>query len=164
MNNDLTPLSVEIMKKQVTINLATLGHVSHGKSSLVECLTGVKPLRHSSEIARNITIKLGYSNFKVYKCQKCPTPNCYFTTGASNEEPIACKNKLCDGSPQLVRHFSFVDCPGHDYLMATMLSGASVVDAGLLVIASNQAVPQPQTAEHLVAAEIMNLKDKIITI
>ena len=57
--------------------------------------------------------------------------------------------------------FSFVDCPGHDILMSTMLSGAAVMDAALLLIAGNETVPQPQTSEHLAAIEIMKL-DKII--
>jgi translation initiation factor 2 subunit 3 len=62
---------------------------------------------------------------------------------------------------QLVRHVSFVDCPGHDILMATMLTGAAVMDAALLLIASNMICPQPQTSEHLAAVEIMQL-DRII--
>lgn len=56
---------------------------------------------------------------------------------------------------------SFVDCPGHDILMSTMLSGAAVMDAALLLIAGNESCPQPQTSEHLAAIEIMKL-DKII--
>jgi translation initiation factor 2 subunit 3 len=46
----------------------------------------------------------------------------------------------------LVRHVSFVDCPGHDILMATMLNGAAVMDAALLLIAGNESCPQPQTS------------------
>lgn len=42
-----------------------------------------------------------------------------------------------------MRHVSFVDCPGHDLLMATMLAGASVMDASLLLIAANETCPQP---------------------
>ena len=48
---------------------------------------------------------------------------------------------------ELVRHVSFVDCPGHDILMATMLNGAAVMDAALLLIAANETCPQPQTSE-----------------
>lgn len=62
----------------------------------------------------------------------------------------------------LVRHVSFVDCPGHDILMATMLNGAAVMDGALLLIAANETCPQPQTSEHLAAVEIMRLKDIII--
>lgn len=55
-----------------------------------------------------------------------------------------------------------MDCPGHDILMATMLNGAAVMDAALLLIASNETCPQPQTSEHLAAVEIMQLKYIII--
>lgn len=61
----------------------------------------------------------------------------------------------------LLRHVSFVDCPGHDILMATMLTGAAVMDAALLLISAEMDCPQPQTREHLQAVQIMNL-DKII--
>lgn len=63
---------------------------------------------------------------------------------------------------QLERHVSFVDCPGHDILMATMLNGAAVMDGALLLIAANESCPQPQTSEHLAAVEIMRLKHIII--
>jgi translation initiation factor 2 gamma subunit (eIF-2gamma) len=63
---------------------------------------------------------------------------------------------------KLVRHVSFVDCPGHDILMATMLNGAAVMDAALLLIAGNESCPQPQTSEHLAAVEIMKLKNILI--
>src|SRR6201992_1606399 len=56
----------------------------------------------------------------------------------------------------------FVDCPGHDILMSTMLSGAAVMDAALLLIAGNESCPQPQTSEHLAAIEIMKLENIII--
>lgn len=57
---------------------------------------------------------------------------------------------------------SFVDCPGHDILMATMLNGAAVMDAALLLIAASEPCPQPQTSEHLAAVDIMQLKNIII--
>ena len=63
---------------------------------------------------------------------------------------------------KLVRHVSFVDCPGHDILMATMLNGAAVMDAALLLVAGNETCPQPQTSEHLAAVEIMKLENIII--
>ncbi|XP_047306681.1 eukaryotic translation initiation factor 2 subunit 3-like [Impatiens glandulifera] len=63
---------------------------------------------------------------------------------------------------QYLRHVSFVDCPGHDTLMATMLNGAVIMDGALLLIAANESCPQPQTSEHLVAIEIMQLKHLII--
>ena len=68
----------------------------------------------------------------------------------------------CSGKMELLRHVSFVDCPGHDILMATMLNGAAVMDAALLLIAGNEPCPQPQTSEHLAAVEIMKLKHILI--
>lgn len=62
----------------------------------------------------------------------------------------------------LERHVSFVDCPGHDILMATMLTGAAVMDAALLLVAGNESCPQPQTSEHLAAVEIMKLRNILI--
>lgn len=69
----------------------------------------------------------------------------------------------CGSQMTLQRHVSFVDCPGHDILMATMLNGAAVMDAAQLLIAGNVSCPQPQTSEHLAAVEIMKLNN-IITL
>lgn len=54
---------------------------------------------------------------------------------------------------ELMRHVSFVDCPGHDILMATMLNGAAVMDGALLLIAANESCPQPQTSGLSSASE-----------
>lgn len=75
---------------------------------------------------------------------------------------MKCKNEGCSATCKLMRHISFVDCPGHDLLMATMLTGASVMDCCVLLIAGNETCPQPQTAEHLASIEIMKLKHIII--
>merc|ERR1711916_228083 len=121
---------------------------------------GVKTVKHSTELVRNITIKLGYANAKVYQCPKCPRPDCYGSFKSSMEETPPCQN--CGEKMVLKRHVSFVDCPGHDILMATMLTGAAVMDAALLLVAANESCPQPQTSEHLAAIEIMRLKHIII--
>ena len=62
---------------------------------------------------------------------------------------------------KLIHHVSFVDCPGHDILTATMLNGAAVVNAALLLIAANETCLQLQTSEHLAAVEIMTLEHLI---
>ncbi len=62
----------------------------------------------------------------------------------------------------MLRVVSFVDCPGHESLMANMLSGAAVMDGSILVIASNEKVPQPQTREHLLALQMMGMKKLVI--
>ncbi|KAJ7430415.1 translation initiation factor eIF2 gamma subunit [Mycena galericulata] len=160
----LTPLSPEVISKQATINLGTIGHVAHGKSTVVKAISGVTTVRFENELVRNITIKLGYANAKIYQCenQACPRPGCYRSYRSDKESRPFCERPGCNSLMNLVRHVSFVDCPGHDILMATMLNGAAVMDAALLLIAGNETCPQPQTSEHLAAVEIMKLEHIII--
>ena len=161
---NLTPLSAEIINRQATINIGTIGHVAHGKSTVVRAISGVQTVRFKDELERNITIKLGYANAKIYKCDdpECPEPDCYRSFKSDKEIHPKCQRPGCHGRYQLLRHVSFVDCPGHDILMSTMLSGAAVMDAALLLVAGNELCPQPQTSEHLAAIEIMKLKHVII--
>lgn len=127
---------------------------------MVKALSGVQTVRFKNELERNITIKLGYANAKIFKCdnEKCLRPVCYMSGSSSKDDSFM--GPL--GKFKLVRHVSFVDCPGHDILMATMLNGAAVMDAALLLIAGNESCPQPQTSEHLAAIEIMKLKHILI--
>lgn len=160
----LTPVSPEIINRQATINIGTIGHVAHGKSTVVRAISGVQTVRFKNELERNITIKLGYANAKIYKCdnEECPEPDCYRSFKSDREIHPKCEREGCTGRYNLIRHVSFVDCPGHDILMSTMLSGAAVMDAALLLIAGNEPCPQPQTSEHLAAIEIMKLKHVVI--
>lgn len=160
----LNSLSPEIINRQATINIGTIGHVAHGKSTVVKAISGVQTVRFKNELERNITIRLGYANAKIYKCNnpECPRPTCYKSFGSGKEISPKCERPGCTGRYVLQRHVSFVDCPGHDILMSTMLSGAAVMDAALLLIAANESCPQPQTSEHLAAIEIMNLEHVII--
>lgn len=48
-----------------------MGHVSHGKSTLVEAISGIKTAKSEEEHKQNRTIKLGYANTKIYKCPRC---------------------------------------------------------------------------------------------
>ncbi|XP_037578277.1 eukaryotic translation initiation factor 2 subunit 3, Y-linked-like [Dermacentor silvarum] len=162
--NKLTPFTPEVISRQATINIGTIGHVAHGKSTVVKAISGVQTVRFKNELERNITIKLGYANAKIYKCddEKCIRPACYRSAGSSKEDDFPCDRLGCNGRFRLLRHVSFVDCPGHDILMATMLNGAAVMDAALLLIAGNESCPQPQTSEHLAAIEIMKLKHILI--
>ena len=61
----LNPLSPEVISRQATINIGTIGHVAHGKSTVVKAISGVQTVRFKNELVRNITIKLGYANAKV---------------------------------------------------------------------------------------------------
>ncbi|CAG8256957.1 unnamed protein product [Penicillium salamii] len=157
----LTPLTPEIIARQATQNIGTIGHVAHGKSTVVKAISEVQTVRFKNELERNITIKLGYANAKIYKCDSpaCPRPTCYKSFKSEKEIDPPCEREGCEGRYRLL---VFVDCPGHDILMSTMLSGAAVMDAALLLIAGNETCPQPQTSEHLAAIEIMKLSHIVI--
>lgn len=120
---------------------------------MVQALTGIWASRHSEELKRGITIKLGYADATVYKCPDCEEPECYCTS------PTCPK---CGAEAEFQRAVSFVDAPGHEILMATMLSGAAVMDGAVLVIAADEPCPQPQTREHLAAIDIVGLKNIVV--
>jgi len=143
---------------QPTINIGMIGSVSNGKSSVTEKLTGVKTQKHSKELERNITIKLGYANAKIFKCGNCPSPQCY---QPHHSEIMTASCKFCDDDLELVKHISICDVPGHNLLMATMLNGAVVMDCTILVESASNTEPAPQTKEHLLATGISGLQNKI---
>ncbi|MBI4150746.1 translation initiation factor IF-2 subunit gamma [Candidatus Woesearchaeota archaeon] len=130
---------------QPDVNIGIVGHVDHGKTTLVQSLSGKWTAMHSEEIKRGITIRLGYADFEIHKVAGKPEPDCY---------------SLKDG--ELLRKVSLVDAPGHESLMATMLCGANIMDGALLLVAANEQCPQPQTQEHLKALEIIGLKNLVI--
>ena len=140
--------------RQPEVNIGTAGHVDHGKTTLVQAITGIWTSAHSEELRRGITIKVGYADAAFYQCPNFSPPGCYST------EPDCAK--LGGGDASLLRVVSFVDCPGHESLMANMLSGAALMDGAILVIASNEKVPQPQTREHLQALQMMGMKNIVI--
>lgn len=138
---------------QPCVNIGTSGHVDHGKTTLVEAITGVWTSAHSEELRRGITIKVGYADAAFYKCPQCPSPISYST------QP-KCTN--CGGKSELLRVVSFVDSPGHESLMANMLSGAALMDGAILVVAANEKVPQPQTREHLLALSVLGIQQIVL--
>jgi len=89
------------------INVGVVGHIDHGKTTLLSRLTGKFTDTHSEELKRGITIKLGYAETIISK----------------DKDSF---NNQGKGIP--VRYISFIDAPGHEMLMATMLSGAAIID------------------------------------
>ena len=122
------------------LNVGVVGHIDHGKTTLLSRLTGKFTDTHSEELKRGITIKLGYADTIIYKDKE----------GYNNEKK---------GVAQ--RYISFIDAPGHEMLMATMLSGAAIMDAAILVIAANEGI-KPQTREHFMALKAKKTKNIII--
>lgn len=138
---------------QPCVNIGTAGHVDHGKTTLIQSLTGIWTSVHSQELRRGITIRVGYTDTAFYKCASCEPPLGYSITP---------KCSACGAKSELSRVVSFVDSPGHESLMANMLSGAALMDGSLLVVASNQTVPQLQTEEHLLALDILGIKQIVV--
>ncbi len=129
------------MEKEIpTINIGMVGHIDHGKTTLLYKLSGRWTDTHSEELKRGITIRLGYADIVLYKDKDG-------------------YNKDKKGEP--VRHVSFVDAPGHEMLMATMLSGAAIIDGAILVVAANEGI-KPQTIEHLAALQAKKVKNLIV--
>jgi translation initiation factor 2 subunit 3 len=125
-----------------TINVGIVGHIDHGKTTLLQKLSDKWADTHSEELKRGITIKLGYADAIV-----------------RDENGKLTTSKKSKGKP--IRYITFVDAPGHEMLMATMLSGAAIMDAAILVIGANEGI-KPQTQEHLVALKSKKIKKIII--
>ncbi len=138
--------------KQPEVNIGMIGHVDHGKTTLTKAFTNQWTDRHSEEIKRGISIKLGYADATIYKCPDCGTGENYSVK----------KKCSCGKTGEFQRTISFVDAPGHETLMATMLSGAAIMNGALLLIAANETCPQPQTKEHLMALNISGVENIII--
>ncbi len=128
---------------QPLVNMGIVGHVDHGKTTLTKLLSGKWTDTHSEEKKRGITIKLGYTNFTIYN------------------KDLKYSVKLKEGF-EPIRKISIVDAPGHESFMATMISGAAVMDYALLVVAANEKCPQPQTIEHIKTLEISGIKNIIV--
>jgi len=132
----------KIIQNLPTLNVGIVGHIDHGKTTLLYKLTGKWTDTHSEELKRGITIKLGYADAIIKE------ENGKYTTKK-------------DSGGKLLRYITFVDAPGHEMLMATMLSGAAIMDAAILVISSSEGI-KPQTQEHLVALKAKKIKNIII--
>ena len=128
-----------------------VGHVDHGKTTLTQALSGVWTDTHSEERKRGISIKLGYADTAFYKTDD----GRFYAKGKHPEDRD-------DSDGELLRVVSFVDAPGHETLMAVMISGASIMDGAMLLIAATEKCPQPQTREHLAALQIAGIENIVV--
>lgn len=150
--NQLNEINQEL---QPLIIISTQGRVANGKSSLIRALTGINPMKFTKEAEKNMTIKLGYTNAKFYKCESCPEPWCY----QINQKECG----QCGKPTQMKLHVSFVDSPGHNDLQATALSGASNMDFCLLLVAADSE-QDPESNEHYKAIKILGLEKSTIVL
>jgi len=150
---------LEAMKRQPLVNIGTAGHVDHGKTTLIEALTGVWAAKYSEELKRGITLKIGYADTSIYKCPRCPPPQAYYTAPMVPENG---KCRYCGAPLEFQRKISFIDVPGHEMLMAIMLAGAALMDGALLIIDASKKCPQPQTREHFMALTTIGVRRLVI--
>jgi len=127
-----------------------VGHVDHGKTTLTQALSGTWTDTHSEERKRGISIKLGYADTSFHVSSSGE----HYSKGKHPEGK--------KGKGDLLRVVSFVDAPGHETLMAVMISGASIMDGALLLVAATEKCPQPQTREHLAALEIAGIENIVV--
>jgi len=138
--------------RQPEVNIGLVGHVDHGKTTLVQALSGQWTDQHSEEMKRGISIRLGYADATFRECPDLEPPERYTVDeecpGGGESDPL--------------RTVSFVDAPGHETLMATMLSGAAIMDGAVLVVSAAEPVPQAQTEEHLMALDIIGIDNIVV--
>ena len=111
------------------VNVGTIGHVDHGKTTLTAALTKVMAEKHGGE-------------FKAYdQIDKAPEERARGITIATAHVEYQ--------SPQ--RHYAHVDCPGHADYVKNMITGAAQMDGAILVVSAADG-PMPQTREHILLA------------
>ena len=135
------------------MNIGLVGHVDHGKTTLVQALSGEWTDQHSEEMKRGISIRLGYADTTFRRCPEEEGAAAYTVSETCGEDDV---------ETEPIRTVSFVDAPGHETLMATMLSGAAIMDGAVLVIGATEDVPQAQTQEHLMALDIIGIDNIVI--
>ena len=113
---------------------ATAGHIDHGKSSLVQALTGTDPDRLPEEKRRGITIELGFAHMEL----RVPERDLTLLVG-------------------------IVDVPGHEDFVKNMVAGVGTADVALLVVAANEGW-MPQTEEHLQIVEYLGARSGVIVL
>ena len=137
--------------------IGTAGHIDHGKTSLVRALTGTDTDRLPEEKKRGMSIELGYAFLApsddgpaVGKGSVAPAA----TAGQTEAVPAF-------GLPR--EPIAFIDVPGHEKLLHTMISGATGIDFALLLVAADDGV-MPQTREHLAVLSLLGIDRGVVAI
>ncbi len=128
--------------------IGTAGHVDHGKSTLVQALSGIDPDRLQEEKQRGMTIDLGFAWIEL------PIP----------EEPQNTPQASKETKPSTrSESVGIVDVPGHIDFIKNMLAGVGGIDTAVLVIAADEGV-MPQTREHLAILDLLGVPSGVVAL
>ncbi|KAL8453561.1 hypothetical protein Emag_001780 [Eimeria magna] len=153
-------------KEGVCVSLGVLGHVDSGKTSLCRALSQIISTcgldKHPQSKERGITLDLGFSAFSLslpsspHRCSPDkPIPH----SSAVASEGCELRAEAEPGGGQLVQ-VCLVDCPGHASLVRTVIGGAHIIDAALLVLDATKGL-QAQTAECITICQVKLLTEKM---
>ena len=116
-------------RSKVHVNIGTIGHVDHGKTTLTAAIT------------KTLSLK-GYADFQAFdQIDKAPEEKARGITIATSHVEYQTDN----------RHYAHVDCPGHADYIKNMITGAAQMDGAILVVSAADG-PMPQTREHILLA------------
>lgn len=137
--------------------IGTAGHIDHGKTSLVRALTGTDTDRLPEEKKRGMSIELGYA----FLAPSDDGPAVGESSVASAATAGQTKVVPAFGLPR--EPIAFIDVPGHEKLLHTMISGATGIDFALLLVAADDGV-MPQTREHLAVLSLLGIDRGVVAI
>ena len=137
--------------------IGTAGHIDHGKTSLVRALTGTDTDRLPEEKKRGMSIELGYA----FLAPSDDGPAVGEGSVASAATAGQTKVVPAFGLPR--EPIAFIDVPGHEKLLHTMISGATGIDFALLLVAADDGV-MPQTREHLAVLSLLGIDRGVVAI
>ena len=126
------------------VNVGTIGHVDHGKTSLTSAITKVQQMR-------------GMATFQSYD----EIARASISQGRRNESKILTIATSHVEYESANRHYAHVDCPGHADYIKNMITGAAQMDGAILVVSAEDG-PMPQTREHILLARQVNVPHIVV--
>ncbi|MBC8370571.1 MAG: elongation factor Tu [Planctomycetes bacterium] len=121
------------------VNVGTIGHVDHGKTTLTAAITGY------------LSLATGSKAMAFDQIDKAPE---------ERERGITISTAHVEYETES-RHYAHVDCPGHADYVKNMITGAAQMDGGILVVAATDG-PMPQTREHILLAKQVNVPSLVV--
>jgi selenocysteine-specific translation elongation factor len=150
--------------------IGTAGHIDHGKTSLVRALTGTDTDRLPEEKKRGMSIELGYAFLapsddgeKGGEGRTAPAAAMKPAEQVPGTEGAASPSAMASIQTAPREPIAFIDVPGHEKLLHTMISGATGIDFALLLVAADDGV-MPQTREHLAVLSLLGIDRGVVAI